>query len=141
MGARQKEIDKLRMAGMTRALEIVKEGGQEALEKEIETMKRTGINPPIRLSELEGCIDDIKSWSLRRAGGLYAAALHDMFGFGSGRMKRVFEAINEACRLINTGEATWLDYSQSIEEQMGFRLRDGPKGTILFEEVGKNVPK
>lgn len=139
MGTRQKEVDKLRMAGMTRALEIVREGGQEALEKEIETMKRTGINPPIRLSELETCIDDVKSWSLRRAGGLYAAALHDVFGFGPGRMRRVFDAINEASRLIQTGEATWFDYSQSIEEQMGFRLRDAPKGTILFEEVKKDV--
>lgn len=129
---RQKDFDQARLIGMVSALDIVKTHGVEALEKDIEARKRTGINPPMYYFDLDKCVDEIRQWSLKRAVVLFIAALHDEFGFGLGRLRRVMDKVAEGCALIQTGEATWWDYAREIDEQLGVQIKE-VEGVVRIE--------
>ena len=122
MGNRQREIDHALVTGMKQALAIAKEKGLDALEKDIQARTRTGINPPGYYYDMDRLADRIKAWSTRRAGILFIAALRDVYGFGQERMKRLLLKVDEGIKYTQTGEATWWDYSQEIERQLGIRF-------------------
>ena len=135
MGQRQKDFDTAILTGMVKALDIVREHGIQGLEKDILARKRTKIKPPMYFYDLDKCTDDIKAWSIRRAAILFVAALHDEFGFGVTRQKRMLLKVAEASRLLQTGEAGWWDYSKSIEDDLGLRIFETKEGGIRVEEI------
>lgn len=130
---RQKDIDLARLSGMKTALEIVRAKGVEGLQREIDIRNRTGITMPGTMQALEQNIDDIKAWSIRKAAYLFVAAAHDEFGFGPGRIMRLLNKVAEASTLIQTGEASWWDYSQEIDEQLGITIRETKEGGIKLQ--------
>jgi len=119
---RQKDFDQVRLIGMVHAMEIVKKYGIEGLEKDIQARKRTNVNPPMYFFDLDQCTDEIKCWSIKRVSILAMAALHDEFGFGPSRMVKFLNKMAEASALIQSGEATWWDYSQEIDSQLGLNI-------------------
>lgn len=132
MGQRQRDIDGAKLAGMKLALAIAREKGVAALEKDIKARERTGIQPPRYFYNLDSCTDEIRQWSIKRAVVLFIAALHDEFGFGTGRLMRVMNKVGEGCRLIQTGEATWWDYAKEIDEQFSMSIKE-VEGVVRIE--------
>lgn len=119
---KQKDFDTALLVGMVQALDIAKKKGLDALEEDIRARKRTKINPPMYFYDLDSCTDNIRNWSMKRVTILFIGALHDVFGFGPGRIAKVLNKVADASRLIQTGEATWWDYSQEIDDQLGLQI-------------------
>ncbi len=105
----------LRMQGMLYALKIAKEGGIEALEKDI---KRRGIlNAPIKFSgkQLREYYEYVSKNVFENMFCAVAYTLYDSFGFGEKRLKRVQEEFKR-----NVSPVMDLDYMG----QHYIRLRD-----------------
>jgi len=93
------------------------------------------------MADLERNIDEIKAWSIRKAAILFVAAAHDEFGFGPGRIMRLLNKVAEASQLIQTGEASWWDYSDDIEKQLGISIRETREGGIRLRVVQEDKKK
>ena len=133
MGKRQKDLDTAKMMGMSLALGIVREHGIEALEKDIRARERTGIQPPRYFYDLDKCTDDIRAWCLKRITIAFIAACRDEFGFGAARMGRLLNRVAMAFDLVRSGEASWWDYSQEIDKEMGLMIETDPSGVVRIK--------
>lgn len=71
-----------RQDGLKLAAEIVKDGGLEALEKEIEFRNITGIHTGLMLKELEKATQKIKEMAIDTFTILSVATIRDEFGYG-----------------------------------------------------------
>ena len=67
--------------GLYLALKIVREGGLEALEKEIRFRNITGIKTSFAMKEIEGATQEIKNNTIDTVTCLAVHTLHDEFGF------------------------------------------------------------
>lgn len=84
-----------RSAGMILAHDIVKEGGIEALRKEIKFRNISGINVGISQKELDDQTDKIKKRTLDTVLVMAVAVLRDEFDFGKKRCSRFIERFNK----------------------------------------------
>lgn len=133
MGKRQKDLDGAKLTGMVLALQVVKEHGVQALEKDIQARKRTGIQPPGYFFDLDECTGDIRKWCMRHLLIVFIAACRDEFGFGPGRMARLIKRVGLAFRLVKTGEASWWDYTSEIDKELGIQIRTDRDGHVDIE--------
>ena len=119
---KMEEYTRGRMDGLDLALRIVKEGGVEALEEEIAFRGKTGIHLGAMKREREKAVETIKQRVLDFFMVLTIAALHDVYGFGKVRSKRVIDKIEEGAMLITNDMATWEDYINAIKETTGMNI-------------------
>lgn len=112
-----------RTEGMEFALRLVKDKGIEGLEKEIRFRNRSGISLNVTSQELNAASDKIKDMTLDTVTALGIAALHDCFGFGKKRCERWKDTFKEGAKLLQEDMATWQDYINSIEEEIGISLK------------------
>jgi hypothetical protein len=108
-------------AGMEAAQELVRNGGIEALEKEVR-LRGSGVNLPLSGRALDKATEGIKAYTIDTVMILSIASMHDAFGFGATRIRRWMEKFNEGVEyLLGTegGYSTWEDYIQGIREQTG----------------------
>lgn len=108
--------------GLDLAYRIVKDGGIEALEKEMKWRGVSGIHTPLAKKDLEKATQKIKEMTLDTFTVLGIAALYDEFGFGEKRCQRWMDKLTEGADLLMDDMATWPDYIQSIKEQIGINL-------------------
>lgn len=120
---KMREYERGREDGLSLALRIAKEGGTEALEKEIKFRGITGIHTSLASKDLDKAAEKIKEITLDTFTVMSVAVLHDEFGFGEKRCQRYMDGINKAAEYIVDGLATWPDYIESIKEQIGLDLR------------------
>lgn len=106
---KMREYERGREDGLSLALRIAKEGGIEALEKEIRFRGITGIHTSLASKDLFTVMS--------------VAVLHDEFGFGEKRCQCYMDGINKAAEYIVDGLATWPDYISAIKEEIGLDLR------------------
>lgn len=133
MGRHQKDLDGAKLYGMVLALSIAKEKGIEALEKDIQARKRTGIQPPDYFYSLDEMTGDIRKWCMRHLTIVFMAACHDEFGFGASRIARLMKRVGMGFQLVKTGEASWWDYTSEIDKQMGITIRSDRDGHLDIE--------
>jgi len=133
VGRHQKDLDGAKLYGMVLALSIAKEKGIEALEKDIQARKRTGIQPPDYFFNLDDCTGDIRKWCMRHLTIVFMAACHDEFGFGPSRIARLMKRVGMGFQLVKTGEASWWDYTSEIDKQMGIIIRSDREGHLDIE--------
>ena len=118
-----------RSAGMLLALQIVKEGGIEALEKEIRFRNVSGINLQVTAKELNKATELIKAQTIKTVILLAISVLHDRFGFGSKRCKEFFKWFDQRAENVMSDIVTWDDWSRTIKEELGIdipvHLNDG----------------
>ena len=112
-----------RTDGLSLARKLVKEGGLEALEEEIQFRGKIGVNTAICKKELEQACTKIKEMTLDTMIVISVATLRDEFGFGKARLQRFVDrmVLKTDCMLDNM--ATWEDYIQAIQEETGLELR------------------
>lgn len=111
-----------RNQGMAMALRIVKDGGIEALEKEIEYRNLTGVSLNIPRKELEAATTTIRLRATEVAIAISLIALLDEFCFSKFqaiRYKEVFDA--EVDRVLND-EASLNDYLKRIRDELGIEM-------------------
>ena len=89
---KMREYERGREDGLTLALRIVRQGGIEALEREISFRGITGIHTSLAAKDLDKASEKIKQMTLDTFTILSIAALHDAFGFGQTRCQRCQEA-------------------------------------------------
>ena len=120
---KMREYERGREDGLSLALRIAKEGGIEALEREIKFRGVTGIHTSLASKDLDKAAEKIKEITLDTFTVMSVAVLHDEFGFGEKRCQRYMDGINKAAEYIVDGLATWPDYISAIKEEIGLDLR------------------
>ena len=120
---KMREYERGREDGLSLALRIAKEGGIEALEREIKFRGITGIHTSLASKDLDKASEQIKEITLDTFTVMSVAVLHDEFGFGEKRCQRYMDGINKAAEYIADGLATWPDYIAAIKEEIGLDLR------------------
>lgn len=123
MSRKDTEYQRGREDGLDLALRIVREGGLEALEKEVRFRGITGIHSGLAAKDLNAASEKIKEMTLDTFTILSIACLHDEFGFGQQRCQRYMDKMNEGADYLIDDLATWGDYIKAIKEQLGFDLQ------------------
>lgn len=111
-----------RADGLDLALRIVRDGGPEALEREIKLRGITGINTSLAKKDLDKAATKIKEMTMDLLIVLGVAALHDEFGFGEKRCQRWMNKVSEGADYIIDDMAQWKDYIDAIKENIGLEL-------------------
>ncbi len=111
-----------RADGLDLALRIVRDGGLEALEREIKFRGITGINTSLAKKDLDKAATKIKEMTMDLLIVLGVAALHDEFGFGEKRCQRWMNKVSEGADYIIDDMAQWKDYIDAIKENIGLEL-------------------
>ena len=131
-----------RSAGMLLALQIVKEGGIEALEKEIRFRNVSGINLQVTAKELNKATELIKAQTIKTVVLLAISVLHDRFGFGPKRCKEFFKWFDIRAENIISDIVTWDDWSRTVKEELGIdipiHLNDGTPAERRKHERNKS---
>ena len=119
---KMREYERGREDGLSLALRIAKEGGIEALEKEIRFRGVTGVHTSLASKDLDKAAEKIKEITLDTFTVMSVAVLHDEFGFGEKRCQRFMDKVAEGADLLMDDLATWPDYIRSIKEELGMEL-------------------
>lgn len=114
--------DEWRISGMQRALELVKAGGVEALEKEIDF--RCKYKVPVKISQvaLEKFTDNVKMNTIDTIKIMAASTLRDEFGFGKERLKRFAERFESKCECMMKDYCSWQDQIDCLREETGLEF-------------------
>lgn len=113
---------KVEQDGLLMALEIVKNEGVEALEKEIKFRNVTGIRTALAKKDINRATIKIKEQTVDTVTILSVATLHDEFGFGTQRCDRFIKRFNKKAECIMDDMASWNDYIKTIKEELGIEL-------------------
>lgn len=121
---KMREYERGREGGLDLARRIVKQGGIEALEQECKFRGVTGVHTSLAVKDLDKASEKIKEVIADSFVILSIAVLHDDFGFGEKRCQRFRDGLDRASDYINDGLAEWIDYVNSIKEEMGIVLKN-----------------
>ena len=120
---KMKEYERGREDGLDLALRIVRDGGLEALEREVRFRGITGIHTSLAAKDLDIASQKIKEMTLDTFTILGVAVLHDKFDFGQKRCQRFMDGMDEGADLLIGDMATWADYRNSIKVELNLDLR------------------
>lgn len=129
--SKNKEMEYFR-AGMDRAYRILKEEGQEALDKEMRFRNITKVNSRLTAKEIDTGIDEIKRLTIETVMTMALGVLYSEFGFGEKRLKRFRDVFMEATDSLNSGIVTWADICFNIEDLTGVRMS-------LVDKLGRDT--
>ena len=118
----QREYNAGRNDGLAMALTIAERDGIPALREEIRFRGVTNIHTSIAKKELNEASQKIKEMTLDTMLVLAVATLHDEFDFGTKRCQRFIDRMIQKADCILDDMATWQDYIDAIEAEMGIRL-------------------
>lgn len=119
---KMREYERGREDGLSLALRIAREGGVEALEKEVRFRNISGIHTSLAAKDLDKASEKIKEMTLDTFTIIGIAALHDTFGFGEKRCQRWMDKVMEGADYLVNGLATWGDYVNEIKERLNITL-------------------
>ena len=119
---KMREYERGREDGLDLARRIVREGGLEALERECKFRNVTGIHTSLATKDLSKASEKMKELFADSFMILSLAVLHDELGFGEKRCQRFRTGLDRAADYINDGLAEWVDYVQSIKDELNIEL-------------------
>lgn len=123
MGKRE-EFSRGYSAGMMAALDIVQNGGADALEKEIRFRGILKVKVPLKQSEIEEGLATVKYTTIRTIGIIACMALRNEYGFSLKRLRRFLDRFKlDALSLAEDEIVTWDDYIDTIQEETKLDLR------------------
>ena len=120
---KMKEYERGREDGLDLALRIVRDGGIEALEREIKFRGITGVHTSLASKVLDKAARKIKEMTLDTFTILGVATLRDEFEFGKKRCQRFINRMNLKAECLLDDMVSWQDFIENIEEEMGIKLR------------------
>ena len=118
------EYSRGRMDGMALAERIVKDGGLEALTKDIQTRGRMQMNIGLSMKELDVASEHIKQVTIETLRIACVSILHDTFGFGQTRCQRFIDAFDKISSYLSNGWTTWMDLIESIKTDLSLVMED-----------------
>lgn len=113
-----KDYRRGRSDGLALAYRVYKEGGIEALEKEIKFREKTKINTGIMLKEIEDSSEQMRGFINETQILLWLSVLHDEFDFGEKRLNQAMDRFEKIHDQISEGYAGWCDYLELLQEKM-----------------------
>lgn len=111
-----------RNEGLVMALKIVREGGIEALEKEIEYRNLTGVSLNIPWKELEVATTKIRLRATEVAIAISLITLLEEFYFSRYQVLKFKEVFDRKVDNILNDEATLDDYLNRIHDELGIEM-------------------
>ena len=148
MSDRVKDYQEGRAAGLELALRIVREGGLEALEREVRLRKRLKTNLGVEEKVLEKATEQLKALCVQTVRIAFFSVLHDEFGFGKKRLLRASAAFDKLTAYLAHGWLSWLDLIDEITKRMSMELETSmitegnlgicyahPNAEDIYEEV------
>mgnify|MGYP000880602296 FL=1 len=111
-----------RNQGMAMALKIVRDGGIEALEKEIEYRNLTGVSLNITRSELEQATTAIRLRATEVAIVISMITLLDEFCFSKYQARRYKEVFDQQVDRVLNDEVTLNDYLKRISRDLDIKM-------------------
>lgn len=111
-----------RNQGLIMALKIVREGGIEALEKEIEYRNLTGVSLNIPRKELEVATTKIRLRATEVAIAISLITLLEEFYFSRYQVLKFKEVFDRKVDNILNDEATLDDYLNRIHDELGIEM-------------------
>ncbi len=108
--------------GMAMALKIVRDGGIEALEKEIEYRNLTGVSLNITRSELEQATTAIRLRATEVAIVISMITLLDEFCFSKYQARRYKEVFDQQVDRVLNDEVTLNDYLKRISRDLDIKM-------------------
>ena len=124
MANKMMEYSRGRMDGMALAERIVKDGGLEALTKDIQTRGRMQMNIGLSMKELDVASEHIKQVTIETLRIACVSILHDTFGFGQTRCQRFIDAFDKISSYLSNGWTTWMDLIESIKTDLSLVMED-----------------
>lgn len=127
MARKTKEFE-LRMQGMVAAYEIVKQGGIEALQKDIKYRGLTEAPATVPQAEIDKFITGIKENLFVTVKVVSMIALKNLWGFGDKRLKQFEEEFQKVTKdamdmdWIGKHYVTLTDYAKCIQEENGIHI-------------------
>ena len=107
--------------GLALAMKIVKEGGVEALEKEIRDRGVCGVHTNLTMRELEEAMVPIKQNCVDTMLAMSLATLRDEFGFGKKRLEQFIDRFSLKANCL--GEyIKWSEIVAQLEEETGVKV-------------------
>lgn len=116
------DYSKGRNDGLAFALKIAKEGGIEALEKEIRFRNVSQIHTGLAHKDLERATESIKQMTLDTVLALSLLTLRDEFDMGRNRLNRFMSRFNEKAACIAEDITTWQDIVNTVHEETGIGI-------------------
>ncbi|HBI73632.1 MAG TPA: hypothetical protein DEG06_05110 [Lachnospiraceae bacterium] len=111
-----------RNQGMAMALKIVRDGGIEALEKEIEYRNLTGVSLNITRPELEQATTAIRLRATEVAIAISLITLLDEFCFSKYQARRYKEVFDQQVDRVLNDEVTLNDYLKRISRDLDIKM-------------------
>ena len=128
-----------RRQGMEYALKIAKEKGIEGLEQEIKRRGRTVAPCLVPQKEMDEFTLKVKQNATGVVTALSEMVLRDKFGFGTTRMNRFKDYINELADSIEKDYLTVDDVISTIRDETGIDLEFSRNDSDVIVKGGKNV--
>ena len=114
-----KKEDRIWAAGFDRACRIAEEKGLEGLMEERRFRATAGIKCRLTASEIEVAGDEIKRLAFQTMKIAFLGMVHDAFGIGPKRIKRLLEEFNKMTDYLEHGWIYWEDLVNEIQERLG----------------------
>ena len=111
--------------GLLKAYEIVKDGGIEALKKELEFRRITGIHTTYMNKELDKATAHLKEIIFQTIRVANISILHDTFGFGQVRCQRFLKAYDKLAVYLSNGWIYWIDIIEKIKKDLKLTIETG----------------
>lgn len=108
--------------GLALAMKLVKEGGVEALYKEVEDRKAFSIHTSLSMAELDKALAPIKARTVSTVCALAVATLMDEFGMGKVRLARFVDRFELKAECILGDLVSWQDLVNDVRERTGIDL-------------------
>lgn len=117
-----KDYQRGRNDGLALAMKIVREGGAEALYKELEDRKVFGIDTNLTMAEVNQALAPIKARTVSTVCALAVSTLMDEFGMGKVRLSRFVERFELKAECILDDLVGWQDLVDDVKEKTGIDL-------------------
>lgn len=121
MNRKIREYQRGRDDGLLLALKIIKEGGPDALEKEIEYRNLTGFHTNLTMKELDDAGEMYKQNAIDTVLSLAVETNHDEFGHGTERLQRFVDRLRFKASCLGS-HVKWKDIQD--ENIKKFKLKN-----------------
>ena len=132
--SKQSDWQNGRMDGLALALQIVKDGGVEALEKECRMRGAWRMNTSRSAKELDKLTDHVKSITYQTILIAGLSVLHDNFGFGHKRCQQFVNGFDKLVSYLDHGWLYWFDVIEDIQSRLNL---DVELSALSSESLGR----
>lgn len=118
--ARISKEELARIQGLQRALEIAEAKGIEGLREEVRLRSATKFPVKCEIKDVQEALEEIQDNILSTVLLMSVFVLREEFQFGKQRIERFAKKFKANTEQLHTGDLTWRDTLEAMEEETGF---------------------